>query len=132
MGNKGGRPQCTSRCSSDPCHWKLFQHDNYKGANNDMCQRDSYKEYFGKASWLNWQFKNDDVSSISVSSNSKKRCSYRFFQNSSPNEKASPTGWILGIYTNGDVCCDYTRSELEAVGFKVISIASDKVYIDCK
>ena len=106
-------PGCKSRCPQAACHWKLFQNDNMAGHFNDMCQADhDLKEYTGKNSWLNWQFKNDDVSSGTFSSY-KAECYYQLYQHS------DGSGWRTIIWADGTQCCDYTLADLQAHGFKV-------------
>ena len=78
-----GNHQCGSRCSFDACHWKLFQHNNYGGHYNDMCYNGcSSQTYTGQGSWTNQQFKNGDVSSITLSSYGNKNCLYTLCKHS--------------------------------------------------
>ena len=105
--------QCSSRCPSDACHWKLFKHDNFEGNYNDMCQNSGEKTYTGQGSWANWQFKNDDVSSASFMSHEDYTCYYEMRQHS------DGTGWRLSVIAQEGHCCDYRLSELEARGFVV-------------
>ena len=105
--------ECSSRCEFDTCHWKLFRDGNFDGDYNDMCQNDGQEVYTGQSSWANWQFKNDDVSSVSLSADNNGYCQYEMCQHS------DGSGWCVNAVAQEGRCCAYTLSELEDHGFVV-------------